>query len=97
VGDLETLEAVAALGLTADDIENVVDKFSSLSVMTLGPVVSGTGLTENEVVGSEKLSEGTSTDGIHGTGLEIDEDGTGNILVTGGLNAYELVFLSWQE
>ncbi|KAI6769070.1 hypothetical protein HG531_010174 [Fusarium graminearum] len=87
VGDLETLEAVTALGLTADDIENLVDKFSTLGVMTLGPVVSGAGLTENEVVGSEKLSEGTSTDGVHGTGLEIDEDGTGNILVTGGLHA----------
>jgi len=96
VGDLETLEAVATLGLAADDIEDLVDKLSSFSVMTLGPVVSGTGLTENEVVGTEELSERTGTDGVHGTGLEIDEDGTGNILVTGSLGARELVF-SWQE
>jgi hypothetical protein len=97
VGDLETLEAVATLGLAADDIEDVVDKLSSFSVMTLGPVVSGTGLTENEVVGTEELSERTGTDGVHGTGLEIDEDGTGNILVTGSLGARELVVFSWQE
>jgi len=40
VGDLEALEAVAALGLAADDVEDVVDQLSTLSVVTLGPVVS---------------------------------------------------------
>ena len=86
MGDLETLKAVAALGLATDDIENLVDKLSTLSVMTLGPVVAGTGLAEDEVVGAEELAEGTGTDGVHGTGLEIDENGTGNILVAGSLN-----------
>ena len=86
VGDLEALEAVAALGLATDDIENLVDKLSTLSVMTLGPVVAGTGLAKDEVVGAEELAEGAGTDGVHGTGLEIDEDGTGNILVAGSLN-----------
>jgi proteasome assembly chaperone (PAC2) family protein len=86
VGDLETLEAIAALGLAADDVEDLVDKFGTLSVVTLGPVVSSTRLTENEVVGTEELTEGTSTDGVHGTRLEIDEDGSGNILVARGLD-----------
>jgi len=85
VGDLETLEAVAALGLATDNIENLVNKLSTLGVMALGPVVSGTGLSENEVVGAEELAEGTGADGVHGTGLQIDEDGTGNILVAGSL------------
>lgn len=85
VGDLEALEAVAALRLTADDINDLVDQLGTLSVMTLGPVVSSAGLAEDEVVGTEELTEGTSTDGIHGAGLEIDEDGTGHILVAGGL------------
>jgi len=85
VGDLETLEAVAALSLTTDNIENVVDKLSTLSVVTLGPVVASTGLTENEVVGAEELTERTSTDSIHGTGLKIDEDGARNVLVAGSL------------
>jgi hypothetical protein len=90
VGDLETLEAVAALGLTTHDIENLVDEFGTLSVMALSPVVTGTGLTEDEVVGAEELAEGTSTDGVHGTWLEIDEDGTGNELVARRLkNALE--------
>jgi hypothetical protein len=85
VGDLETLKAVAALSLTADNIEDVVNQLSTLSVVTLGPVVASTGLAENEVVRAEKLTEGTSTDGVHGTRLKIDEDGARNILVAGGL------------
>lgn len=85
VGDLETLEAVAALSLATDDIEDLVDELSALSVMTLGPVVASTRLTENEVVGAEELAERTGTDSIHGTGLEIDEDGAWNILVARSL------------
>jgi hypothetical protein len=85
VGDLETLEAVTALGLTTDDIQDLVDQLGTLSVMTLGPVVASTGLTEDEVVGTEELTERTGTDGVHGTGLQVDEDGTGDILVTRGL------------
>lgn len=86
VGDLEALKAVAALGLTTDDIEDLVDELGTLSVVTLGPVVASTGLTENEVVGTEKLTERTSTDGIHGTGLKIDEDGARDVLVAGSLD-----------
>ena len=85
VGDLEALEAVAALGLATDDVEDLVDEFGTLSVVTLCPVVTGTGLAEDEVVGAEELSEGSSADGVHGTRLEIDEDGAGHELVAGGL------------
>jgi hypothetical protein len=81
VGDLEALQAVAAFGLAADDIKNLVNKLSTLSVVTFSPVVSCTRLTEDEVVGAEELTEWASTDRIHGTGLEIDEDRARNILV----------------
>lgn len=84
VGDLESLEAVATLGLTTDNVDDLVDQLGTLSVMALGPVVSSTGLPENEVVGTEELAKGARTDRVHGTGLEINEDGTGNILVSGG-------------
>lgn len=86
VGNLETLKAVTALSLATNDVQNLVDQLSTLSVVTLGPVVASTGLTENEVVGAEQLAEGTGTDGVHGTGLEIDEDGARNVLVTGSLD-----------
>jgi hypothetical protein len=85
VGNLETLEAVAALSLTTDDIKDLVNKLSTLSVMTLSPVVTSAGLTEDKVVGTEELTEGTSTDSIHGTWLQIDEDGARNILIAGSL------------
>merc|ERR1719272_2657512 len=84
VGDLESLEAIAAFGFLADDIEDGVDEFGTFGVMSLGPVVTGTGLSENEVIGSEELSEGTGSDGVHGSGLEIHEDGSGNVTATGG-------------
>ena len=85
VGDLKTLEAVAALSLASDDIENLVDQLGTLSVVTLCPIVTSTRLAENEVVGAEELSERSSTDRVHGTGLQIDENSTRNKLVAGSL------------
>ena len=52
--------------------------------MTLGPVVTGTSLSEDEVVGSEELTEWAGTDGVHGAWLEIHKDGSGYITATGG-------------
>ena len=52
--------------------------------MTFGPVVTGTSLSENEVVWSEELTEWSSSDGVHGTWLEIHEDGSWDVSSTGG-------------
>jgi hypothetical protein len=52
VSELETLESIARLGLLANNVENRVDEFSSLSVVTLRPVVTGSRLTEDDVVGT---------------------------------------------
>ena len=57
MGQLESLETVTALSFLADNIEDRVDELSSLCVMSLGPVVSGSRLSEYKVVGSEDLSE----------------------------------------
>ena len=85
VGDLEALEAIASFGLTANNIENLVDKLSTFGIMTLGPVVTSARLAEDEVIRAEKLTEGTGTDRIHGAWLQINEDGTRDIFVAGGL------------
>ena len=85
VGDLETLEAVATFGFLSDDIEDGVDELGSLGVVTLGPVVTGTGLSEDEVVWSEELTEWSSSDGVHGSWLKIHEDGSWDVSSTGGL------------
>lgn len=95
VGDLETLKAIASFGFLSSDIENGVNEFGSLGVVTLGPVVTGTGLTEDEVVRSEELTEGASSNGVHGSGLEIHEDGSGDIaaascFVIVNVNSFEL-------
>jgi hypothetical protein len=85
VCDLETLKAITSFSFTSDNIQDLVDKFGTLGVMTLGPVVSGTRLSKDKVVRTEKLTEWTSTDSVHGTWFEIDEDGTGDIFVVGSL------------
>ena len=58
---------------------------TSLGVVSLGPVISGSGLSEDKVVGAEELSEGSGTDGVHGSGLEVHQDGAGDIASAGGL------------
>ena len=52
--------------------------------MALCPVVSGSGLTEDEVVRSEKLTEGSSSDGVHCSGLKIHKDSSGDVSSSGG-------------
>lgn len=84
VAELEALEAITGLSFFADGVENGIDEFSAFGIITLGPVVTSSGLTEDKVVGTEELAEWAGTDRIHGTGLEIDEDGTGDITTTGG-------------
>jgi len=84
VGKLEALHAVARLGLLADNVEDGVDELSALGVVTLGPVVTGSSLAENKVVGAEELAEGAGTDGVHGSGLEVHEDSPGHVAAAGG-------------
>ena len=79
VANLEALEAVARLGLLADDIKDGVDQLSTLGVVTLSPVVTGASLAENEVVGAEDLAKGAGADGVHGAGLEVHQHSTGHV------------------
>jgi hypothetical protein len=74
VGDLETLEAIATFSFFSDNVEDGVDKFSTFGVMTFSPVVTGTSLSENEVVGSEELTEWSSSDRVHGSWFKIHKD-----------------------
>merc|ERR1719421_2444382 len=85
VAELEALEAITALGLLADNVQHGVDQLGTLGVVTLGPVVTGTSLAEHEVVGAEDLTVWASTDGVHGTGLQIHQHRTRHVAATGGL------------
>ena len=84
VGDLETLEAIATFSFLSDDIEDGVDELGTLGIVTLGPVVTGTSLSENEVVWSKELTEWSSSDGVHGSWLKIHEDGSWDVSSTSG-------------
>ena len=52
--------------------------------MALGPVVTSTSLSEDEVVRAEELAEGACTDGVHGAWLKIHQDCSWDITATGG-------------
>jgi len=84
MAQLESLKAITSLSLLADDVENGINQFGTLGVVTFGPIVTGASLTKNKIVGSKELTEGSSADGVHGAGLQIHEDGAGNIASTGG-------------
>jgi len=81
VGDLETLQAISALSLLADNIEYRVNQLCSLGIMSFCPIVTSTALTEDEVVWSEKVAKRAGTDRVHGSRLEINQDRAGNVLV----------------
>jgi len=83
VGDLETLETIATFGLLSDNVEDGVNEFGTFGVVTLGPVVTGTSLTEDEVVRSEELTERSSSDGVHRSWFEIHEDSSWDESTTG--------------
>jgi hypothetical protein len=83
VGDLETLETIATFGFFSDNIEDGVDEFSTFGVMTFGPIVTGTSLSEDEVVWSEELTEWSSSDGVHCSWFEIHEDSSWDESSTG--------------
>merc|ERR1711939_956308 len=85
VAQLEALEAIAGLGLLAHNVEDGVDELSTLGVVTLGPIVTSTSLAEDEVVWAEELTEWSSADRVHGTGLEVHQDSTGHVAAAGGL------------
>ena len=84
VGDLESLEAIATFSFLSDNIEDGVNELGSLGVVTLGPIVTSTSLSEDEVVWSEELTEWSGSDGVHGTWLEIHKDGSWDVTATSG-------------
>jgi hypothetical protein len=70
---LYTLQAVAALRLLPNHIQNRVDQLSSLRVVSLRPVVSRPSLPEHEVVRPEDLSVRTRPHTVHRPRLQIHQ------------------------
>jgi hypothetical protein len=90
------LQAVTALRLLPDDIENRVNEFGAFSVMTFGPVVSSSGLSKHKVIGPEDLAIRSRPHTVHGPGLQIHEHSTGYIPPTTGFIVVDIDTLQLQ-
>ena len=73
------------IGQLSDSVEDEVDNLLSDGVVTTGVVVGGILLSSDELFGVEKLSVSSGSDLIDDGRLQIDEDGTGNVLASAGL------------
>ena len=76
---LEALEAVSVLGLFSYGIHCFIDDLGALSVVAFSVAIASTALAEDHVIGAEELSDGSSSNGIDYTRLEVDEDGSGHV------------------
>merc|ERR1719359_1535271 len=85
VRHLETLEAIASLGLLTDNVQHRVNELCALSVVAFCPVVASTGLAEHEVIRAEELAKRTRANRVHGARLQIHEDRTRHVAAAGGL------------
>merc|ERR1719272_2698852 len=95
VAKLEALKAIAPFSLLTHNIQDGVNQLSAFGIMSLCPVVTSPGLAEHEIVRTEKLTKGSSTNAVHRAGLKVHQDGTRHIASSGRLveihiDAFEL-------
>jgi len=80
VEDQEALETSALIGKLSDAVEAEINDLLTNGVVTTGEVVGSIFLAGDKLLGVEELPVGTSADLIDDGGLEIEEDGTGDVL-----------------
>jgi len=85
VEDQETLETCALIGELADSVQNEIDNLLADGVVATGVVVSGVLLSGDQLLWVEELSVCTSADLIDDGWLEINEDGSWDVLASAGL------------
>ena len=85
VEDEETLETSALVGKFSDSIEAKINDFFTDGVMSSGEVVGGIFLSGDELLWVEELSVGSGSDLIDNGWLEIEEDGSWDVLTSTSL------------
>ena len=85
VEDEETLETSALIGELSDSVEAEINDLTTDGVMSSGEVVGSIFFTGDELLWMEQLSVGSGSDLIDNGGLEIEEDGSGDVLTGTGL------------
>ena len=85
VEDEETLETSALIRELSDSIKAEIDDFFTNGVMSSGEVVGGIFFTGDELLWMEELSVGSGSDFIDDGWLEIEEDGSWDVLTSTSL------------
>jgi len=85
VEDEESLETSALISELSDSVEAKVNNLLTNGVVTSGEVVSGILLTGDELLWMEELSVGSGSDLIDNGWLEIEEDGSWDVLASASL------------
>ena len=85
VEEEEALETSALVSELTDAVEGEVDDLLTNGVVTTGVVVSGIFLTVDELLWVEELAVCAGTNLVNDSWLEIDEDGTWNVLASTSL------------
>jgi hypothetical protein len=84
VEDHESLETSTVVSQLSDSVQAEIDDFLSDGVMSSGEVVSGIFLTGDQLLGVEQLSVGSGSDFINDGWLQIQEDGSWDVLSSSG-------------
>ena len=82
--ELEALEAVAGLGLLADDVADGVDELGTLGVVTLGPAATAPVWPKTKLSGRKSWPKGPPAR-VRWHLVEVREDGAGHVATAGGL------------
>ena len=83
--DEESLETSTLISQLPDPVKTEIDDLLSDGVVTSSVVVSGILLSSDQLLRVEKLSVSSSSDLIDDSGLQIQEDSSGNVLSRSGL------------
>mmetsp|Transcript_20367 Transcript_20367/g.51604 ORF Transcript_20367/g.51604 Transcript_20367/m.51604 type:complete len:489 (-) Transcript_20367:102-1568(-) len=81
----EALQAGAVVGQLADAVQRQVDNLLADGVVATGKVVGSILLAGDQLLGVEQLAVGAGADLVHHSGLQVQEDGTGNVLASTSL------------
>ena len=85
VEDHEALEAGAVVSELSDSVEAEVDDLSADGVVSSGEVVGGIFLSGDQLLWVEELSVGSGSDLVNDGWLEVEEDGSWDVLASSSL------------
>ena len=93
------IDELGTLGIVCETRVRSSASYRGLKTRTsFGPVITSATLTKDKIVRSEERSKGSGAERVHGTRLEIDQDGAGDILIRPDfvivdINSFELEFV----